>query len=316
MQWTNCSKLPTATYGAHSTVIGLALYVCGGWCPNDTMNIHNVFRYDLSNNQWNVLPPLQQYYGIPVNLNDNLVIIGGKHSTAKKATNLVTAYNTDKNSWNNAYPNLTVARFEPAVIPYKQYVIVAGGKNDDGTILNSIEVFDIEKSHWMIVATHLPEPMYNISVAMCGDSFTIVGYTYTDGDRSNRAFLIPVHEILPQPTPQSFTNSSPQEDNAKWHELAETAYWFTALVPNTSPPIIIGGSDEQGNTVDDIAMYDDTTKSWKNISSLPIKCSLTTVAVINQSIIVIGGSGDVQSSKTCDATALGDVNIGKLVVCN
>ena len=278
------------------------------------MNIYNVYRYDLSNNQWSVLPPLQQYYGIPVNLNDSLAIIGGKHSTAKKATNLVTAYNIDNNSWNNAYPNLTVPRFEPAVVPYNRYVIVAGGKDDEGTILNSIEVFDVEKSHWMIVTTRLPEPMYNISATMCGDSFTIVGYTYTDGDRSNRTFLTAVYEILPQQQTQQ--SLSPQEDNTKWHELAETSYWFTALVPNISPPIIIGGSDEEGNTVGDIAIYDDTTKSWRNISSLPIKCSLTTVAVINQSIIVIGGSSDVQSSETCDTTALCDVNIGKLVICD
>ena len=124
----------------------------------------------------------------PSNLNDNLVIIGGKHSTAKKATNLVTTYDNNNNSWNNTYPNLTVARFEPAVVPYNQYIIVAGGKNVDGTILDNIEVFDIEKSHWLIVNTHLPEPMYNISATMCGDSFTIVGYTYTDGDRSIEHF--------------------------------------------------------------------------------------------------------------------------------
>ena len=303
-------------YGAHSAVIDFALYICGGWCPNNTMNIHNVYKYDLSNNQWSVLPSLQQYYGIPVNLNGNLVVIGGKHSTAKKATNLVTTYNNNNNSWNSTYPNLSVARFEPAVVPYNHYVIVAGGKDDNGTLLDSIEVFDIEKSHWIIVNTHLPEPMYNISATMCGDSFTIVGYTYTDGDRSNRTFLIPVYEILPQQqTQQSFTGST-HEDNTEWHELAETVYWFTALVPNTTPLIIIGGSDEQGNTVDDVTIYDDTTKSWKKISSLPIKCSLTTIAVLNQSIIVIGGSSDVKSGETCDATTLCDVNIGQLVVCD
>ena len=161
-------------YGAHSAVIDFALYICGGWCPNNTMNIYTMFT--------------NMTYGIPVNLNGNLVVIGGKHSTAKKATNLVTTYNNNNNSWNSTYPNLSVARFEPAIVPYNHYVIVAGGKDDNGTLLDSIEVFDIEKSHWIIVNTHLPEPMYNISATMSGDSFTIVGYTYTDGDRSNRTF--------------------------------------------------------------------------------------------------------------------------------
>ena len=301
-------------YGAHATVINLALYICGGWCPNDTMKIHNVYKYDLNNDHWSVLPSLQQYYGIPVNVNDNLVIIGGKHSTAKKATNLVTTYDDKNNSWNNTYPNLTVARFEPAIAPYDHHVIVAGGKTDNGTMLDSIEVFDVTKSQWMIVNTCLPEPMYNISATMCGeDSFTIVGYTYKDGDRSNRTFLIPVHEILPQEENQQSFMGSTREGNAKWHELAETSYWFTALVPNVSLPITIGGSDEKGNTVDDIMVYDDATKSWKNESSLPIKCSIAAIAVINQSIIVVGGSGDIRSSETCEATALCDVITGKLV---
>ena len=295
-------------YRARATVINLTLYITGGWCPNDTINIHNVYKYDSRDNLWSVLPRLQQYYGIPVNVNDSLVIIGGENSTAKKPTNLVTTYDNDNNRWNSKYPNLTVARSEPAVVPYDQYVIVAGGKSDNDTLLDTIEVLDITKSHWIIVNIPLPEPMYNIAATMCGDFFTIVGYTYIDGDRSNRSFLISINEILLQQQYKQFT----RKNNDKWHELAEASYWFTTLVPNASPTIIIGGSDEEGNTVEDIAVYDDATKNWKKLSSLPIKRTFTTVAVINQCIIVIGGCSDAKSSKTRDATALYDVDIGRL----
>ena len=237
-----------------------------------------------------------------------MVIIGGEHSTAKKPTNLVTTYDNDTNRWNNVYPNLTVARSEPAVVPYDQHVIVAGGKSDSDTMLDTIEVLDITKSHWIIVNIHLPEPMYNIAATMCSDSFTIVGFTYTDGDRSNRSFLISIHEILSQ---QQYKQSA-HKNNTKWHELAETSHWFTTLVPNTLPTIIIGGSDEEGNAVKDIVVYDDMNKSWKKASSLPIKRTLTTVAIINQSIIVLGGCSNAKSKESRDATALCDVEIGYL----
>ena len=298
-------------HGASATVINSTLYITGGWCPNDTRNIYNVYKYELNKNQWSVLPPLQQFYGVPVNVNDQLTIIGGKDRN-NKPTNLVTTY--DDNSWNNTYPNLSVARWLPAVVPYHQYVIVAGGKGDDDNVLDSIEVFDITKSHWMIVNTHLPKPMWHISATICGDSFTIVGYGYTGNKRCNATFIIAIDDIisLPQQTQQSLTSST-DKDNTKWHQLANAPYWKTALVPNTSPPVIIGGDDEQVNTVNDITIYDDTSNKWNKISSLPINCAYTTVAVINQSIIVMGGCSDTKINETRNATTLSDVNVGQLV---
>ena len=246
--------------------------------------------------------------------NDKLTIIGGKDLN-DKPTNLVTTY--DDNSWNNTYPNLSVARVLPAVVPYHQYVIVAGGKGDDDNVLDSIEVFDITKSHWMIVNTHLPNPMYDISATIYAGSFTIVGYTGADNKHHNGTFIIPIDDIisLPQQTQQLLTSST-DKDNTKWHQLAPAPYWTTALVPNTSPPVIIGGHDEQGNTVNDITIYDDTSNKWNKISSIPINCAYTTVAVINHSIIVMGGCSDAKTTETCNATALSDVNVGQLVLCS
>ena len=294
---------------AYSTVINSTLYITGGSCPNDHMSMYNVYKYEIDKNQWSVLPPLQQWYGVPVNMNDHLTVIGGLHN---KPTNLVTTY--DDNSWNNTYPNLSVARVLPAVVPYHQYVIVAGGEGDDDNILDSIEVFDTTKSHWMIVNTHLPQPMYRIPATICGDSFTIVGYTGADKKRYNGTFIIPIDDILSLPQ-QTHSLSSTDKDNTKWHELADAPYWSTALVPNTSPSVIIGGQDEQGITVNEITIYDDTNNKWNKISSLPINCAWTTVAVINQSIIVMGGCSDTKTEETGNATALSDVNVGHLVLC-
>ena len=297
-------------YRASATVINSTVYITGGECPNDPMNMYNVYKYEYDKNQWSVLPPLQQYYGVPVNMNDHLTVIGGlQHND--KPTNLVTTY--DDNSWNNTYPNLLVARVEPAVVPYHQYVIVAGGKSD-GDVLDSIEVFDATKSHWMIVNTHLPEPMYWIPATICGDSFIIVGYIGTDNMRYKRTFIIPIHDILSLPQ-QTHSLSSTDKDNTKWHELVPPPFWKTAVVPNTSPPVIIGGEDEQFN-INDIAIYDDTSNKWNIISSLPINCALTTVAVINQSIIVMGGCSDTRTTENTHATALSDVNVGQLILCD
>ena len=303
---------------AYATVINNSVYVTGGSCPNDTSNIINVYQYELDNNQWSVLPPLQQYYGIPVNINDELTVIGGHHSTTNKPTALVTTYSD--NRWNDTYPNLSVARSVPAVVPYHQYVIVAGGKGDDDNLMDSIEVLDITKCHWMIVNTHLPKPMYQISATTCGDSFTIVGYTDGANDmRDSETFITPVNELIqqqqPQQTQQSLTSFT-DKNHTNWHQLTDAPYRLTSLVPNISPPVIVGGEDKQQNTVNDITIYDDTTNRWDKIAALPINCAYTTVAVINNSIIVMGGSNETKTDDTCNATALSDVNVGQLVPCD
>ena len=267
--------------GAYATVINSTLYITGGDCPNDKRNIYNVYKYEFDKDQWSVLPPLQQCRGVPVNINDQLMIISGISSTPpNKVINWVVTFSD--NRWKNIYPNLSVARLEPAVVPYHQYIIVAGGQGDDDNLLDSIEVFNITTSHWIIIGTHLPEPMCDISATMCADSFIIVGYSGAE-NHYNGTYMIAVNDIISkhQQTQQSLTSST-DNDNTRWHQMANAPYWKTSLVPNTSPPVIIGGEDKQGNTVNNITIYDDTSNEWKKISTIPINCAYITVVVINQ----------------------------------
>ena len=61
--------------------------------------------------------------------------------------------------------------------------------------------------------------------------------------------------------------------------------------------------------------YMTINNKWNKISSLPINCAWTTVTVINQSIIVMGGCSDTKITETCNATVLSDVNVGQLMLC-
>lgn len=296
-------------WAAHATVINSILYISGGWCPKDTRCVCNVYKFEFDKNVWNVLPPLQQYNGIPVNINNHLTIISGRNSTAPyKVTKAVATYS--HNIWTSTYPNLLVARLYPAVVPYHQYIIVAGGLAEDSSVLASIEVFDSTKLLWMIVKTCLPKPMYRISATICDDSFTIVGYGNVDHNHSNKVYAIPINKVISKQKVQQ-PLMSPQ-----WCQLPSAPFRKTTLVPNISPPMIVGGSDDQYNAVYDVAMYDDTNKCWRKVSSLPINCAWATVAVINQVIIVMGGCSDTGTDETRNATAHSDVNVGKLVLCD
>ena len=114
---------------------------------------------------------------------------------------------------------------------------------------------------------------------------------------------------------QSLTSSTSEHDN-KWSELLPTPYWSTTIVPNTTPPVIIGGHDEQRKAVNNISLYDDSSNSWRTVSSLPISCTQATVATINNIMIVAGGCTDHSTIETVNATSLTSVVLGQLVLCD
>ena len=304
LNWTTCSPLPTAMYWAYATVIKSVMYIGGGGCPDHT-KVYNVYAYHLEEDRWYSLPPLQQYGGVPVNVTDKLTIISGFDSATHKANNKVTTFSD--NSWrNDIFPNLLIARSAPAVVPHQSYIIVAGGKGDDDTVLDTIEVLDINTLQWRIVNTHLPQPMYAPSATMCGESLVIVGFITADNLRYNKTFLIDINEIISK---QQLTTST-GEDN-KWSRLADAPYWRTTVIPNSSPPVIIGG-DKQYKTTNDITLYDDVTKSWRRVSSIPTNCVYPTVTIINNVIIVAGGCVNTKTRETANATSLTSVVMGHL----
>ena len=291
---------------AHATIINSIMYIGGGSCPDKDKMLH-VYAYHLKEDRWDTLPLLQQYLGVPVNINNKLTIIGGRDSTTHKVTSKVTTYSND-NTWrNDIFPNLLIARYWPAVVPHQSYIIVAGGHGDDDAALDTIEVLELTTLQWSIVNTHLPEPMGDPSATMCSGQLVIVGFSNADRNRSNETFLIDITKIITQPQHTSSTG----EDN-KWRRLADAPYFKTALIPSSSPPVIIGGEDKQVNTTNDITLYDDVTKSWRRVSSLPINCAWTTVTIINNVIIMAGGCADSKTQETCNATSLTSVVMGHL----
>ena len=302
MDWTTRSSLPTAMWRAHATIINSIMYIGGGTC-SDVMEMYNVYAYHFEEDRWDCLPPLQQYYGVPVNITEKLTIIGGCDYT-HKATNKVTAFSY--NSWkNNIFPNLLMARLRPAVVSYKSKIIVAGGKDHDDKVHNNIEVLDITTLQWKIINIQLPEPMYAPSAAICDESLVIVGFTTEHMKRSNKTFLIDVDKVTTQPELTSYTG----EDNM-WSSLADAPYYQTALTPSSYSLVIIGGSDKQGKTTNDITIYDDVTKSWRRVSSLPLHCAWATATIINNQIIVAGGCMDTVTNETCNAASLTSVVMG------
>jgi len=285
------------------------MYIGGGVCQ-DPVEEQIVYAYHLEKNKWSSLPPLQQTSGIPINISDKLTIVGGWDSITNEATSKLTTF-TESGWKSDVFPNMLTARMWPAVVLHKSYIIVAGGYENGESLIDTIEMMDVTTLQWRIVNTHLPKPMGSPSATICDELFVIVGFATLD-DPANETFIIPINEIISEPHLGKAFTSSEDEASNKWSTFGVAPLWRTGILPNSSPPVLIGGCDKQRNSSHDITIYDDITKKWRKVSSLPFSCAYTTVTNVGKTVVVAGGCADMKTEESMDATSLTSIIMGHL----
>jgi len=180
------------------------------------------------------------------------------------------------------------------LVSYLEHVIVAGGSRGNES-QDDIEVLDwMENSCWRKVSISLPVPMEGFKPIIAEGHLCIVGYS-KDNEVYDDAYKIPVVDIT-RSGDQQITSDTP----TKWITMTPADDYFTVLVPSSSPLVLVGGANAS-QTISDIKMYDDSSKSWRKVASLSSARSNMAIAAVNDNaIIVIGGctklGGDALSS--------------------
>ena len=250
------------------------VYVMAGLCY--------VYTYDIHSNHWDTLPPPGHIMGILQIIDGKLSVIGGGDTKADEVTNKVSTFIND--NWTQQFPHMLRRRAIPGVATYSDYVIVAGGMSDMNTLNDDIELLYYKRSpHWIKTNINLPEPMIFISLTIADDLLYIAGYGTPDKKRSNKAYKIAVDKIT-----SSVAQPPTSSQTVQWTTIPSTPHYTTAIVPNSYPPVIIGGDDLQGVSTADIAML---KQSWSKVASLSSPRTAVAVVPIDcDSILVIGGT--------------------------
>ena len=296
-------------YSAYIAVSNGTIY-CTGSCPNYD-NQHDVYCYDIRSNQWKQLPRPGHRLGVIHMVDDKLTIFGGRDSTTNKHHNKVTTYNSKTNSWYSCYPDMLHNRGKPGVITSDDHVIVMGGKSGPDTYLDSIEVMKYRQQlQWKDVSVHLPGPMCSIKPTISGDYITIVGYSNNEG-RYYGHYQISTQEIISSLDQPLSTGAV----TTQWKVLSATTHLYTATVPYSNPPVIIGGYGQDGTIpTSDVSLYDSSKNLWKKVDSLTTARINVGVSLINNNtIIIIGGNTRGGSVEAAMASSLTTVEIGNIV---
>ena len=306
IKWTQLADLPVPLFQVYAAVHHHNIYVTGDSAVE--ADRHQVLVYNINTDQWDQLPPSGHYYGTPHIIGGRLSIIGGCLSATKKMTNKVSTFNEDSQTWTSYYPDLLLVRSKPGVVSHLEHIVVAGGRSDDNTLTqDDIEVLNwIENSHWRKVSVRLPVPMYSFTPTISDGDLLIVGYGGVDL-RCKNVYKIPFTNIVAS-IDQRRTYSI--RTSTKWTELTAPDHCFTALVPSSSPSVVVGGHDKIPTA--DIKIYDNPNKSWKKIGSLSFARSMVAVAAIyDNAIVVIGGCTNGNGLASRQSSSLTVVELGQ-----
>ena len=305
IKWTTCSNLPTPMYDAYVAVSSGTVY-CTGVTPSEE-NQHQVYAYSTKTNQWRELPRPGHRLGVIHMIGDKLAILGGRDPGTDKIHNKVTTYNSKTSIWSKHFPDMLNIRLKPGVLTYNDYVIVLGGMSGQDTIHDNIEIMNYrdEQMQWKEVHLRLPVSMWGIKPTMSGKYITIVGYNTAKGYTSS-CYQIPVDNIISSCLTQS-------NGTQLWKKFSSAPRSFTAIVPNSNPPVIIGGSNRKGLT-SGVGIYNNSKESWKKVDSMTTARKHVGLGLLNNTtVILVGGTTNVGDTDTAKSSSLATVEIGGIV---
>ena len=282
---------------AYAVTIGTIIYVTGGNSRTGDP-IEHTYTFDVEKNEWDKLPPSGYHYCVPVIVEGKLSLIGGRKPQNKVPVARVDTYDESRSQWMSIYPDMKHPRYRPAVVATDHYVIALGGKlKEPKPLTNTIEVMNIPSKQWISVATRLPLnlKLYDITATISRDLVWIVGYD--DGNLCyNKVFTVPVSDVTMKP-----------KVAASWSSVRNDAVCYkAAVVPNSDPPVLLGGDDRSNTAVSTVIAFDPKTDSWNEVASLSSPRAHCTVANLpgNCAILVVGGCTETRNLNETNSTSL------------
>ena len=148
--------------------------------------------------------------------------------------------------------------------------------------------------------------MYEFTPIISDNHLLIVGYAGADGKARKGVYRLPVANVI-----ASIDNST---ISSRWTELTRATHLYTASVPGSSPPVLVGGWNHKDKTpTANIKMYDNSDHSWRSVGSLSSARFFVSVAAVDDNaVVVIGGctkGKPERNSSSLTIVELGEVEL-------
>ena len=208
------------------------------------------------------------------------MLVGGTDKSTRAMSNKIIVWDSLLQKWIYHYPFLTTTCDTPAAVGYREYLIVAGGRNSKDNNVTDVNILDTTSRKW-ITAESLPSPDYYRSV-LIEDTLYLVGYY-------NKVVL---RAHVPNLISQATSAIRPSSQNA-WESLPNAPFYHSSPVTVDNMLLTVGGSTNSNYSNPDpltsIQLYNLTKNKWTKVGDLPEAVFSCHCTVLSGELLVLGG---------------------------
>ena len=290
--WRACESLPCGIVRPHVAQTERYIFIGGGFTGNSDLT-RSIFRYDITQDTWNILPITPcNTHGLAI-VNDLPTIVGG--------VNVITGFPSktlfsfveigSKGKWCSLLPPMQISRSCSSVISTGHYLIVVGGVNemDSSLYQDTVELLDIKEKKWYF-APSFPKPVAFMSIAASNDVLYLAGGLTPNGAIKD-VFCCSISELV--------QNAKSSEQISVWQVLTKMPCYRSGCAVIQDSLVVFGGianDDENTERVQSaIFVWNNETKTWKKLGNMPAKRTSLSVAVTDTTkAMLFGGYNNPQ----------------------
>ena len=257
---------------------------------------------------WRELPMCLYNSCSIVIVNDLLTTIGGFQESS--ITNQLFSLTGEASSrkWTEEFPPMPTKRDFTTALCVETTLVVIGGMNEQLVRLRTVEVMNTETFQWFCVA-NLPEKLYLVSAAFCGDSIFLLGGWKNYRIHNDSVYTCSLSALL-QSSAKTLGGhlasalSLQSNKSSVWSRIASLPVTQSACVSLNGQLLAIGGySTADKKVTTDIHLYNQDIKSWEVISHMiKPRCRCFAAVLPDNQLMVVGGNSQSYVQSELDQT--------------
>lgn len=284
VQWTPISEARVARYAAATTQVDGAVWVFGGIRSDGTITARQE-GYDPAIDEWKRGDdlPVAVSHAMAVTWQGSSVVLGGWMTDDGKNVAADQVWRMVNGHWVEL-PHLLQPRAAAAAAVAGDRIVVTGGVDANGALLNTTEVFDGKA--WTLGAP-LPTPRQMLAAASDGRLVYAVGGT-------NGADLTTVEAYDPADKTWTALPALPKARSGLGATVADGR-------------LVALGGVSSGQVLKSVSTFDLVTKTWSGLPDMATARHGMAVASVERSVYAIGGSttiGDEQAVTSAETLKL------------
>ncbi len=308
-----------ATEHPSAVVLQGKVYMGGGWSGESDKKNTAVAVYDPKSDEWDHSLPLYktEWFGMAA-IHGKLVLAGGRDPRNGKESKDIGVWDPRRHKWTAPYSQLRSARYLPTVIGYRKWLIVAGGGNSAGSVVNAydlVEVLDTATNEWF-TASPLPLGCIQMSHALLNDTLYLLG-GWRDNAPIKEVFAIPLHSLIVDALCSTSRSGSDPPQSSPWRTLATTPLGYSTALAFQGALLAIGGKrarEEGGQAESCIYRFERSMARWISVGELafPRYWCASVALPSGFEFLILGGRNSRQGSRS----RFGSVTLGTVANTN